>query len=256
MSTATIAHTTDRSGDDRPAFLHAAALAAAGGSRLVTVHGNAPPDVAAALPDATPLAQAWGHPIVHERRCHECCDDVTDTVLDALAAIAPALVVTGTHARHGVSAWVRGSIGWALARNLMVPTLVVPNHGRGFVDERTGALTLARVVAVIDGRTASGDAAAVAHAIAVLGAGPPVAATIVAVEGPAAALAWPGATSVATTAHDVEATLKRVFAEVQPTLVVLPHRLHGGHGPLLGSRAESVSHHAGCPVLVVPIVES
>ena len=207
----------------------------------MTVHGSAPPDVAAAVPDATPLAQAWGHPIVHERRCHECCDDVTDTVLDALAAIAPALVVTGTHARHGVSAWVRGSIGWALARNLMVPTLVVPNHGRGFVDERTGALTLARVVAVIDGRTASGDAAAVAHAIAVLGAGPPVAATIVAVEGPAA---------------DVEATLKRVFAEVQPTLVVLPHRLHGGHGPLLGSRAESVSHHAGCPVLVVPIVES
>ncbi len=252
---ATIAHTTDRSGDDRAALVHAAALAAASGARLITVHGNAPPDVAAALPDAAPLAQAWGRPIVHERRCHECCDDVTDTVLDALAAIAPALVVTGTHARHGVSAWVRGSIGWALARNLTVPTLVVPNHGRGFVDERTGALALARVVLIVDGRAAADDAAVAARAIAALGAGPPAATTVVAVGG-AATVTVRGATVVTTSAHDVEATLTRVLAEVQPALVVLPHRLHAGHAPLLGSRAESVAHHAGCPVLVVPVVEA
>lgn len=249
---ATIAHTTDRSGDDRAALVHAAALAAAAGARLITVHGNAPPDVAAALPDAAPLARAWGRPIVHERRCHECCDDVTDTVLDALAAIAPGLVVTGTHARHGVSAWVRGSIGWALARNLTVPTLVVPNRGRGFVDERTGALALARVVMIVDGRVADADADVAARAIAALGAGAPAATTVVAVGGGAVALA--GATVVTTAAHDVEATLTRVLAEVQPTLVVLPHRLHGGHAPLLGSRAEAVAHHAGCPVLVVPVV--
>lgn len=254
MTTATIAHTTDRSGDDRAAFVHAAALAAAGAARLVTVHGNAPPDVAAALPDAAPLAAAWGHPIAHERRCHECCDDVTDTVLDALAGIAPALVVTGTHARHGVSAWVRGSIGWALARNLTVPTLVVPNHGRGFVDERTGALALGRVVLVVDARTQAADLAAGVEAIAALGAGAAAATTVV-VAGAATAAAVQGATVVATTAHDVDATLRRVLAEVSPTLVVLPHRLHAGHAPLLGSRAESVLHHAGCPVLVVPIID-
>ncbi len=254
MSNAIIAHTTDRSGDDRPAFVHAAALAAASAARLVTVHGNAPPDVAAALPDAAPLAAAWGHPIAHERRCHECCDDVADTVLDALAGIAPTLVVTGTHARHGVSAWVRGSIGWALARNLTVPTLVVPNHGRGFVDERTGRLTLGRVVLVLDRRTQAADQAACVEAIAALGAGAATATTVVVV-GAATAAPVPGATVVPTTVNDVEATLRRVLGEASPTLVLLPHRLHAGHAPLLGSRAESLLHHAGCPVLVVPIID-
>jgi hypothetical protein len=42
----------------------------------------------------------------------------------------------------------------------------------------------------------------------------------------------------------------------RPTLVVLAHRLTGGHAPLLGSRAEKLLHHADCPVLVVPIVEA
>jgi nucleotide-binding universal stress UspA family protein len=250
-----IAHTTDRSGDDRAAFIHAAALAAATGARLVTIHGNAPPDVAAELPDAAPLTAAWGHPIEHERRCHECCDDVTDTVLDALVALAPALVVTGTHARHGVSAWVRGSIGWALARNLAVPTLVVPNHGRGFADAATGARTLAQVVIVVDGRTLEADARAATEAIAALGGGA-AALTLVVVGAPSTPIAVARATQVSTTPGDVDDVLRRTLADVQPTLVVLAHRLTGGHAPLLGSRAEKLLHHADCPVLVVPIVEA
>ena len=142
----TIAHTTDLSGDDHAAFVHASGLAAASAARLVTVHGNAPPTSSGRLPDAAPLAAAWGRPIAHERVCHECCDDVTDTVLDALRRIQPGLVVTGTHARHGLAALVHGSVGMALARNLDVPTLVIPNRGRRFVDERTGAIDLRRIL--------------------------------------------------------------------------------------------------------------
>jgi hypothetical protein len=143
---AVIAHTTDLSGDDRQAFVHAAALAARSGARLVSVHGNAAAELADRLPDATPLGARWGHPIDHRRVCHECCDDVTDTLLDALRSVMPGLVVTGTHARRGLAAVLHGSVSESLARNLDVPTLVVPNRGRGFVDEGSGAIDLKRVL--------------------------------------------------------------------------------------------------------------
>ncbi|MBZ0234964.1 MAG: hypothetical protein K8M05_21730, partial [Deltaproteobacteria bacterium] len=52
MERPVLAHTTDLSGDDGAAFVHAAALAAASGARLVTIHGNAPPETAAQLPAA------------------------------------------------------------------------------------------------------------------------------------------------------------------------------------------------------------
>jgi len=100
MTTTTIAHTTDLSGDDSAAFHHAAALAAASGARLITVHGNPGEVTAAQLPDAAPLAARWGRVIAHQRICHECCDEVADTVIDAIHQLRPQLVVAGTHARH------------------------------------------------------------------------------------------------------------------------------------------------------------
>lgn len=232
---AIIAHTTDLSGDDGAALVHAAALAAAGAGDLITIHGNAPPGRAAALPDAGPLAAGWGRPLRHQRRCHECCDDVTDTVLDALAAIAPAAVVTGTHARHGVSAWVRSSIGWALARNLAVPTLIVPNHGRGFVDGATGALQVGRVLIALDAsRAAAAAAAAVRAALdALLGPGPRVLRELV--------------------GGDLDAALHREVATWAPDLIALPHPLAGGHAALIASRAERAMHDLATPILVVPV---
>jgi nucleotide-binding universal stress UspA family protein len=146
-----IAHTTDLTGDDAAAFVHAAALAAASGARLVTLHGNPGSVEASALPDATLLAARWDRAIEQRRICHECCEDVADTLLDALRGIAPALVVAGTHARHGLASLLHGSVAEALIRNLTVPTLVVPNHGRGFVDAATGALALARIAVAVAG---------------------------------------------------------------------------------------------------------
>lgn len=143
---ATIAFCTDLSGDDRLAFLHACAIAAASGARLVTIHANAPAELASRLPDAEPLARRWGKPIDHRRVCHECCDDVTDTLLDAIRGFAPQLVVCGTHARRGFAALVRGSIASALARNIVTPALIIPNDSTGFVDEATGVLTLRELI--------------------------------------------------------------------------------------------------------------
>lgn len=248
-----IAHATDLSGDDEAAFVHAAALAAAGGARLVSVHGNASGTGAARLPDAAVLAARWGRPIAHERRCHECCDEVADTVLDALRGLRPGLVVLGTHARHGLAALLRGSVGETIARNLDVPALVVPNRCRGFADVATGAIELRRIV------IPAGDAAEAARGLA-------AARSLLALAGVLDArlellhvgdddprLAELGA-EVTREQGPLEEAIVDVARAHKACLVVMPTRGHDGLGDaLLGSHTERVIREVGCPVLSVPI---
>lgn len=164
----TIAFTTDLSGGDHLAFVHACALAAASGARLVTIHGNAPAELASKLPDAAPFAERWGVAIDHRRVCHECCDDVRDTLLDAIQGLAPQLVICGTNARRGFAALVRGSISAALARNLEMPALIIPNDSVGFVDEATGRLTLRALLVPAGSRAEALRGVAAARAFAEL----------------------------------------------------------------------------------------
>jgi nucleotide-binding universal stress UspA family protein len=236
MSATTIAHTTDLTGDDAAAFHHAAALAAASGARLVTIHGNASMAEVGRLPDARPLAERWGRPISHQRICHECCDDVADTVVDAVRKVDPRLVVAGTHARHGLSAMLAGSVAEAVARNVAAPTLIVPNHVRGFVQADTGAIDLRRVL------VAAGDDEATARGLAAARA----------LLGLAAAAAEPelfhvdhGNVADAIVAH---------ARSNQACVIVMATRAHDGVlDVLLGSRTEHVIRDAGCPVLSVPL---
>lgn len=165
---ASIVFTTDLSGDDRAAFVHACALAAASGARLVTIHANAPAHIANQLPDATVLAERWGRSIEHRRVCHECCDDVTDTLLDAIRGIAPQLVICGTHARRGFAAIVRESIATSLARNIEVPALIIPNDAAGFVDEETGRIVLRELIVPAGSRGEAIRGVAAARALASL----------------------------------------------------------------------------------------
>lgn len=132
-----IAHATDLAGDDT-AFLHACAIAAASGAPLVSIHAE--PGVHGSLPDLARFP--WAHGVSHRRICHTCCDDVADTLLDAIHTVEPQLVVCGTHARRGLAALGRESVAATVARNLPVPTLIVPNDSAGFVDASTGAITL------------------------------------------------------------------------------------------------------------------
>lgn len=166
--TPVIAFTTDLSGDDGVAFVHACALAAASGARLVSIHANAPAESADRLPDAAKFAERWGVAIDHRRVCHECCDDVTDTLLDAIRGLAPQLVVCGTHARRGFSALVRGSIAAAVARNVEMPTLVIPNDAAGFVDVATGKIALRELIVPAGTRDEAIRGLAAARALAAL----------------------------------------------------------------------------------------
>lgn len=257
-----IAHTTDRSGRDRAAFVHACALASASSAHLVTVHGNAPPGTESELPDAAPLAERWSQAsgravaIAHERRCHECCEDVTDTLLDALRKIRPALVITGMQPRHGLAAWLHASVSEALARNLEVPTLVVPNLCVGFADEATGKLSLERLLVPAADATSAGIGLAAARALCAMGG--IEAAELVVLHVGEHDLALPGELERGVRVVRRRGNLEKAIAETarqeRSCAIVMPTHGHDGvRDTIWGSHTEHVVRDANCPVLVVPM---
>lgn len=246
-----IAHATDLTGEDASAFLHAAALAGIAGARLVTVYAG--PDGAAPAPDASELAARWGRAIDHEFRRVECCDDVADTVIEALRELRPALVVVGTHARHGLAALLHGSVGEAVARNLDVPALVVPNHGRGFVDPRTGAIDLHHIV--IPSGSAADARRGIAAARDLLAMAADRSATLELVH---VGAVDPEIERLGVAVTRVEGALEETLVEVvrshRACIVVMPTRGHDGAGDVVhGSHTERVIRDAQCPVLSVPL---
>lgn len=247
-----IAHATDLTGDDAAAFLHASALAAASASRLVSVHGNAAPDTASRLPDAGELASRWSQSIDHVRVCHECCDDVEDTVLDAIHRLKPGLVVLGTHARHGLRALLHASVGEAIARNLNVPALIVPNHSRGFVDAATGTIDLRRILIPAGDVAQARRGLAAARDLVELARVVNAQLEIVHVGADDPQIAELGV-PVSRADRDLEHAILRVAKDRGACLIVMPTGGHDSVGDvLLGSHTEHVIRGAECPVLSVP----
>lgn len=249
--TATIAFTTDLSGDDRTAFVHACAIAAASGSRLVTIHANAPAELAAKLPDAAPLAAQWGTPIEHRRVCHECCDDVTDTLLDAIRGFAPQLVICGTHARRGFAALVRSSIATALARNVEMPALIIPNDAAGFVDPATGRFTLRELIVPAGTRDEAVRGIAAARSLAALIGIPDLPIEVVHAGLTELAVEDLGV-PVIRKAGTIESAIVAAARERANAAIVMVTRGHDSvHDVLAGSHTEHVIRDVHVPVLSV-----
>ncbi|HEX7843655.1 MAG TPA: universal stress protein [Kofleriaceae bacterium] len=246
-----IAHATDLTGDDASALLHAVALARSSGSRLVTVYAG--PDGATLSPSPPELAARWGRKIDHEFRRLEGGDEVADTVLESLRELEPALVVVGTHGRHGLAALLRGSIGEAIVRNLDVPALVVPNRSRGFVDPRDGTLDLRRIVVPVGGAADARRGMAAARQLLGMIGDPDAVVELVHV-GPVD----PELDRLGLVTTRVEGVLEEAILDAVQArgacMIVMPTRGHDGAGDVLrGSHTERVIHAAGCPVLAVPL---
>lgn len=247
-----IAHATDLSGDDTPAFVHASALAAASASRLVTVHGNAAPHTASQLPDASELATRWSRTIDHVRLCHECCDDAADTVIDAIHGLKPDLVVLGTHARHGLRALLHASVGEAIARNLAAPALIVPNQSRGFVDAATGTIDLHRILIPAGNVDQARRGLAAARTLLSLAGVANAELEIVHSGDDDPALAQLGV-PVTRVSSDVDHAILGTARKRNACLIVMPTQGHDSVGDvLLGSHTERVIRDSQCPVLSVP----
>lgn len=242
-----IAHASDFSGDDASAFLHAAALTR-DGSRLVTLHAGPEGRVPV---DASELAARWGHPTKHELHRVELEDDVSDGLLEALQRLRPDLVVVGTHARHGFAAWLHDSVGEAIARNLCVPVLVVPNQARGFVDPQSGAVDLRRVI--VPAGNAS-DARKAAAAAQLLGR---ISASVVALELVHARPIDPDLERLGLALRRIDGALDDAIIAAararDACLIAMATHGHDAVGDVLrGSHTERMIREARCPVLSVP----
>lgn len=250
----TVAWTTALRTDEGPALTTATALAVAAAARLVTVHATVGP-LRGELPQPERLATSWGAQLQHATFVHECCDDATDTLLDALRRVEPDLIVTGTHGRSALAHLFTGSIPEALARNVAVPTLFVPLGGVGLAND-AGAFQLSNVVVPIDDEASANAALAAAEWLARALGGRELAVLLLH-HGSAPNLSdrFPG---LKLTARQVPGDLGEAAVELASALgscaIVMGAREHDGLlDGLLGSPTEQVVRHAHCPVLSVPL---
>lgn len=251
----TIAFASDLTLEEDRALESAVALAAASGAKLVTVHATTGATPAARLSRALEVAARWGRSVAHEGMAHTCCDDVCDTLLDALAKIRPDLVIVGTHGRSAWAQLLTESVAEGLARNVSVPTLMVPLAGRGLAGER-GALRLSRVVvAAGDEDSARAGVAAAAHLAE---------ATHVAAIEAALAHAGEGTVRIDPLPSPVRATPRTIEGALEDAIPALARELDAdlivmatrGHDEVIdtfaGSHTERVLRRCDRPLLSVP----
>lgn len=143
-----VAHATSLLAEDAPAFEHSVAIALAVGAPLYTVHATDGRYNIVEMPRASALLDRWGAgPLRHHTINHTCCDGTVDTLLDAMKTVDPDLLVVGK--REGdsiIDHLLEESVSEALARNLPIPTLVIPSLASGFVNPRTGETTIEHVL--------------------------------------------------------------------------------------------------------------
>jgi nucleotide-binding universal stress UspA family protein len=247
----TIAHATDNSDDDS-ALRHAIAFAARSRSKLVTVHVG---DRTTTLRASTELSSRWRVSIDHEQRVLDLGEDVIDAVVEELRSTRPTLVVVGTHGRHGVAALLHESVAEAIARNLDVPVMIVPNSVEGLVDPVTGTLAIRRLIIPAGSADEARCGLEAARLIAALASVPDATFELLHVGTVDRALE---AFGVPTTRCDgpLKDAIVASAAAREASMIVMPTRGHDGVGDVLrGSRTERVVREALCPVVSVPIAQ-
>ena len=253
----TIAFATALEPDEGPALVSATALAIAANARLVTVYASQG-TITRELPHPERLAETWDRTLRHEEMAHTCCDDATNTLLDALKRVKPELVVVGTHRRSALSQIFTGSVGESVARNTSVPTLFVPLDGPGLASATTGLANLDHIlVPAGDAEAVRAALAYVAWLIETLGV-PDMDVVLIHVgEG-----AMPGLDAIPegmrVRRRMVEGSLEEALASENAhfanCMFVMATRGHDGIGDtLFGSHTERLIRRITCPLLSVPI---
>jgi nucleotide-binding universal stress UspA family protein len=168
------------------------------------------------------------------------------------------LVVMSTHAREGLSWWLRGSVSEEIARIAKARTLFLPQDGRGFIDPNDGAVSLTTVVIPVEtGRAPTEELAAFGELAALLGV---VTGRVVLVhsgelsEVPDVEVDPGWEIELVVRQSGVVDNIVDVVGEVGADLVVMGTRGHDSLGDALwGSRTERVLHKVWCPLLSVPL---
>ena len=181
---------------------------------------------------------------------------IMDVVIDRL----PNIIVVGTGARTGLERLRHGSVAEEIARRSGAVTLVVPDGHPGFVDLRTGRVTLRLVVFPIGG--AGSD---LQHAAEVLetfleiaGASAVQVVSVHVGDDPVPSVDFDSAAGhIHTTDHRAGSVVDGITAAMdglEPDLLVMGTSGHDSIGDMIrGSTTERVLRHATCPVLIVPM---
>ena len=157
---------TDFSNEAQVAFHHALRLSIALGAQLEVLHVEPEndhsdwrwgPHVVATLvrwgylPDGATQDDLPALGISVRKQLVVGTDVVTATLLEVARTHAD-LVVIATHGRTGLMSWLQPSVAMPVAVRAAIPVLVVPTADRGFVDAKSGAISLSRVLIPVDHR--------------------------------------------------------------------------------------------------------
>lgn len=267
-----IVHPTDFSPEGRLAFAHALAIALPGGGELQLLHADEDqgeagtawgrfPQVRATLTrwgladaDAVPadVADRLGlHVIKTDLESGERARAITAHLL----AHPADLVVMSTGARQAPARWFNPSTAEPISRHAHLPTLLLPDGARGFVEPDTGAVRLARILVCDDGVLAPDNAMELVGQLACkLGAAPRVDVLHVGTT-PSQARRPRGLAGESITAAGpvVETIVDEAAAREADLVVMTTNGRHGFLDALRGSTTEQVLRRCRRAVLAVPV---
>jgi nucleotide-binding universal stress UspA family protein len=241
-------------------FVHAVGLAArTAAPELLTLHVTQGSALPTSWPRATELLSRWGVASAISERVYECPghDDVADELIAVCLARRPQLLVMPTHARQGLSRLFAGSVAEAVARNLKLPSLLLPLGGSGIVAADSGKLQLSRAL-VLAGAQADAQLGvdAAAWFLQALGVTDGELTLLHAEDGtPAPEVQAPAGVRVSSERHTgpLEHAVTEVVKQRAPELVVAVSHGHDELRDVFGSsHTERVLHVARRPLLWIP----
>ncbi|MBI5910885.1 MAG: universal stress protein [Betaproteobacteria bacterium] len=181
-----------------------------------------------------------------------------DGILHFLHKHPTDLIVLATEGRQGAARWLHGSVAEKLARHAEAPTLFVPAHARGFVDQARGEVHLKRVLIPIDREPKPAAAIGIIMGFAHTVAGIDISERLLHVGRDPPHVqhhAKPHIPVPVAIRHgDVVESIIDAANEWQPDLIGMPTAGHHGFlDALRGSTTERVLRQAPCPLLAVPV---
>jgi nucleotide-binding universal stress UspA family protein len=274
LRTINVVHATALTPEDEIPHQHAAAIVAAAGGQLYSVHVTDVLDSTPEIPEVSDLLHAWAgargtsvepmepmHSLEHRRLVTRGAEELDVLLLRTIDELRPDLVVAGTHSRRGVGLALMGSTAQALAREAQVPVLLLPVGHTGFVDPGTGALRLRKILVPMgdphEAQTAIDGAVRLAELtgehvgdFVLVHVGDEAEAPAVTLHG---GLGW-GRRWVRANGGVVDEVLDLAEAEHADLVVMASRGRDSVVDSVLGSRTERVLRRSPpCPVLVVPV---
>ena len=260
-----IAHPTDFSPEGQAAFEHALYFALANRCRLDLLHVHDPRADKDwdRFPHVRKTLQRWG--LLPEGARTEDISAVTGIDVrkieisdiepgDGLSRFIrdhrPDLIVMACHGRTGVSRWTSASHSTAVARETIIPTLILGPLARPFVDSMTGRIHLASVLVPVDHAPAPQEAVLHLNAI--------VESLDVAIDilhvGPVAPVLLDRQNEPLSVRRMDGPVIETLLDQArQASMIVMP--MAAKRGPfdrVRGSATDRLVHDVTCPVLALP----